>query len=602
MSHRLGKKIQGSLYLLPTLRLIWNSSPGWTIGNIVLLIIQAILPLCSLYLTKLIIDSVSAGSSTNQDTSLNEIVTLMAFFGAITLLTLLCNSLSEVVDTAHCEKLNIYMKEIINAKSVEVDLEFYENPQYQDTLQRAQDEGSYRPVELLDDLLSTLHHGISLITMTGFLLSLHWGIAGFLFIAVIPGGLIRIKYAHVLYDWERKRTEMQRQSYYLRSLLTRESSAKEIRLFNLGTFFQQRFKKLREKIYQEKIAIAKRQSMTSFAAQLILATLMLTAYSFIIYRTFQGFLSVGDLVIYHELLKRAQGAFRGLASDLSNLYDNNLFLANLYEFLEMKPKIVEPSQPLLVPQPIKQGIVFNNVSFQYNTTTRQALKNIKLTIRPGETVALVGENGSGKTTLIKLLCRLYDPTAGSITIDGIDLRQFKITDLRKQISVIFQDYVKYDFTARENIWLGNIDLPPSHDHIHRAALRSGADEVIKSLPLKYDNVLGKRFDKGEQLSIGQWQKVALARAFLRDSQVIILDEPSSALDPKAEYKIFQKFRELLQHQTAILISHRLSTVKMADWIYVLDRGSIIESGTHQQLIRLGGTYARMFETQAKNYK
>jgi ATP-binding cassette subfamily B protein len=312
-------------------------------------------------------------------------------------------------------------------------------------------------------------------------------------------------------------------------------------------------------------------------------------------------LRLGDLVLYYQALQRGQGNIKGLLNSLSGLYEDNLFLANLYEFLDIKPKLIDPPNPKPIPHPMKTGIEFKNVGFQYSTTTRKALKNINLTIKPGEVVALVGENGSGKTTLIKLLCRLYDPTQGRITIDGIDLSQFKTEELRRQISVIFQDYAKYHFTAQENIWLGNIDLPPQSDSIIKAAKRSGADDVITKLPKGYDTILGKLFDKGEELSIGQWQKVALARAFLRDSQLIVLDEPTSAMDPKAEYEVFEKFRQLIKNQSAILISHRLSTVKMADRIYVMDNGTIVEGGTHEELMKLSGTYAHLFEIQASQY-
>jgi ATP-binding cassette subfamily B protein len=308
------------------------------------------------------------------------------------------------------------------------------------------------------------------------------------------------------------------------------------------------------------------------------------------------------LVLYYQALQRGQNDLKSLLGGLSGLYEDNLFLANLYEFLDLKPKVVEPSNPKPLPIPMKKGIVFNHVSFQYATTKRQALQNINLTIRPGEVVALVGENGSGKTTLIKLLCRLYDPTFGSITIDGVDLRQFEIAALRRQISVIFQDYTKYHLTAKENIWLANINLPFSYEKITAAARRSGADDVISKLPQGYDTILGKFFEQGEELSIGQWQKIALARAFLRDSQLIVLDEPTSALDPKAEEEVFQNFRQLIKNQAAILISHRLSTVRMADCIYVMANGSIIESGTHEELINLGSSYANLFETQAQHYK
>ena len=287
---------------------------------------------------------------------------------------------------------------------------------------------------------------------------------------------------------------------------------------------------------------------------------------------------------------------------LAGLYEDNLFLSNLYEFLDLKRTVIEPVHARPVPQPMQRGIVLDHVSFQYPAGTRKVLEDISLTIRPGEVVALVGENGSGKTTLIKLLCRLYDPTGGTITIDGVDLRQFETKALRHEIAIIFQDYAHYHLTARENIWLGNTALPPDHERVIAAARRSGADDVISALPHGYDTILGKWFEDGEELSIGEWQKVALARAFMRDAQIIVLDEPTSSMDAKAEYEVFQSFRQLVSGRTAILISHRFSTVRMADRIYVLKHGSIIEGGTHEELIDRQGVYADLFERQARSYR
>ena len=277
-------------------------------------------------------------------------------------------------------------------------------------------------------------------------------------------------------------------------------------------------------------------------------------------------------------------------------------MTNIYEFLDLKPKISDPNDPQAVPNPIKQGINVDHVSFSYEMSTRRALEDVSLHIAPGEVVALVGENGSGKTTLVKLLCRLYEPTTGTISVDGIDIRRFKSDDLRQQISVIFQDYVQYDLTARENIWLGNIELATNDDRIRLAAAKSGADDVISTLPQGYETMLGRAFEGGEELSIGQWQKIAIARAFLRDSQLIILDEPTSALDPQAEFEVFERFRQLIKNQAAILISHRLSTVKMADRICVLHEGKIVENGTHEELMHNKGAYAHLFETQAQSYR
>ena len=602
-SKKIRDKLKIVVRFLPALRLVWQSSPHWTIARIVLIIIQGILPLASIYLTKLIIDTVTTQLHTTNPTDVfRGVLPLLILAGVVTIVTTLCTSLTELVNTAHSMKVTDYMQGIVHAKSIEADLEYYENAKYHDALQRAQQEAPYRPPQILNRLAGVGQNGISLVAMVGLLLSLHWGIIGVLVVAAIPAVLVRMQYSRIMYGWQRRRTELNRQSAYLGWMLTGEQFAKEIRLFDLGSLFSQEYLQIRKKLYQERLAIATKRSLAYFFAQATAGLLVFALFVYIVYQTIQGLLLLGDLVLYYQALQKGQNSLRGLLTSISGLYEDNLFLGNLYEFLDLKPKIKQTAYPKIFPKPFKKGICFDRVSFQYSNSSRQALKDISFHIKPGETIAFVGENGSGKTTLIKLLCRLYDPSSGEITVDGINLNLFKVDDLRRQISVIFQDYAKYYFTAEENIRLGNIDIPRGDRQIFSAARRSGADEVIKKLPQSYDTVLGKLFRKGEELSIGQWQKVALARAFLRDSQVIVLDEPTSAMDPKAEYEIFKRFREIIQDQTAILITHRLSTVKMADRIYVMDGGSIVESGTHDELMKLQKSYANLFETQAQNYR
>lgn len=596
-------KLQENLRFLPALRLVWQSSPRWTIARVFLLFFQGVLPLVSIYITKLIIDTATASLNTaDKTTAFQQVLSLVVLAGGVTLLSTLCNSIAELVTTAHSMQVTDYMQGIIQAKSIEADLEYYENPLYYDTLQRAQQEAPYRPPQILNRLAQVGQSSISLIGMLGLLISLYWVILPVLFIAAIPAMLVRLKYSRIMYNWQREKTPLERQGMYLAWMLTSDQFAKEIRLFDLGKYFSKWYLRTRRQIYKESLKIFTGRSIANFAAEAIAGILIFAIYAFIIYQTINGVLRLGDLVLYHQALQRGQSDIKGLLGTVSALYEDNLFLANLYEFLDIQPKLIEPLHPVAFPQPMQGGIIVKNLSFQYSTTTRQALKDINLTVKPGEVIALVGENGSGKTTLIKLLCRLYDPSSGSITIDGVDMRDFKISDLRQSISVIFQDYAKYHFSAQDNIWLGNVNIEPHQDNIIHAARMSGADDVITKLPQGYNTILGKLFDKGEELSIGQWQKIALARAFLRNSQVIVLDEPTSAMDPKAEYEVFEKFRQLIKDQAAILISHRLSTVKMADRIYVMSGGTIVESGSHEELMELGGSYAFLFETQAQQYR
>ncbi len=603
VGRKIKTKVTQTFYILPALKLVWQSSPKWTITRAFTLCIQGVLPLVSLYLLKLIIDQVSE-SLTISDKSLafQHTLSLLIALGCVMLTTSFFASISEVVNTAQSQRVTDHMQEILHIKSIELDLAYYENAQYYDALQRAQQEASYRPNQVLTRIAQILQNGISLIGILGLLISLYWGLAGVLFIAAFPALWVRLKFSNVLYQWRRKRTSLERQSLYLSVLLSNDQFAKEVRLFGLGNLFSNRFLALRRQLYDETLQIILKKTFASLSAEVFAEIISVGVFIFIAYQTIQGNLKIGDLVLYQQALQRGEAALQSVLSGLSGLYEDNLFLNNLYEFLDLRPTVKDPARPMAFPIPVESGIVMDRVSFQYLNTPRHALHDISLTVRPRETIALVGENGSGKTTLVKLLCRLYDPTSGRITVDGVDLKDFAIADLRQQTSVIFQDYAKYHFSARENIWLGNVQIPQDDRSIELAAKRSGAHEVIEKLPKGYDAVLGKLFEYGEELSIGQWQKIALARAFLRDSQLIVLDEPTSAMDPRAEYEVFQKFRDLTQDQMAVIISHRLSTVKMADRIYMMSNGRIIEQGTHNELLFENGEYARLFEIQAQSYR
>jgi ATP-binding cassette subfamily B protein len=494
------------------------------------------------------------------------------------------------------------MNGVMHAKAVEVDIEYYENPEYHNKFHRAQSEAPYRPTRIVQGLTNLCQNLVSLVAIGALLFSLHWGIILILLVAAIPGVLVRFHFINVMFQWQRESTLAERKAAYFNWMLTMAYWAKELRLFNLSPVFRGRFRELRGKIRRERLAIATRRMISDMGTQVFAVVPMFLCFAYIAYETIQGDITLGSLVMYFQAFQRGQSALQGVLGSLLGLHEDNMFLSNLYEFLDLKPKVADPAQAKPVPRPMQRGIEFKNVSFEYALSTRQAIKDVNLHIKPGEVIALVGENGSGKTTLIKLLCRLYDPTSGSISIDGTDIRQFKADELRREISVIFQDYVQYDLTARENIWVGNMDLPLDDERITQAAKRSGADSVIQTLPLGYDTTLGRVFDNSEELSIGQWQKVAIARAFLRESQVIILDEPTSALDPQAEYEVFEKFRQLIKDQAAVLISHRLSTVKMADRICVMQDGRIAEIGTHSELMSQGGVYSHLFDIQAEAYK
>src|SRR5919202_1145861 len=493
-------KLRRLLYLRRALHLVWQSTPSWTIASTALLVVQGILPLLSLYLTKLMVDAVSIGlNATDKAAVLGQVMTLIVLAGGVALVGDLCSAIAGFVSEAKSLVVTAYVHRLLHAKSIEVDLQYYENAKYYDALHLAQSEAPYRPTQILKRLIHIGQSAISLVAIAALLFSLHWGIAATLLAAAVPSLGVQLKYANKLYRKRWEWTPQERRADYFNWMLTSVHYAKEIRLFNLGALFQERFRHLRTSIRKEKISLARRSFMAEWAIQVSSTLAVFGACGFIAYQTLQGIITLGSLVMYFQAFQRGQGLLREMFSSLVSLYGNSLFLSNLYEFLDLKRTIAEPRNPQPFPNPLKIGIQFDRVQFRYPGSTRPLLEDVSLTIRAGETIALVGENGAGKTSLIKLLCRLYDPTSGRITVDGIDLRQFQTTDLRRDISVVFQDYAHYNLTARENIAFGNVNQLFQDDEIRLAAQKAGADEAIAALPYSYDTILGKEFEEGEEL-------------------------------------------------------------------------------------------------------
>ncbi len=589
--------------LLRALQLVWSMAPGWTAANMLLIVILGVLPIAALYLTKLIVDSVTAGLAAPDPAAVfPQVFFYILVAAAIALFLALARSLSELTSEAQSMIVTDGVSDILHAQSIAVDLEYYEDTSYYDTLHRAQQEAPYRPTRIVNGLVQIGQNGISLLGVAVLILAFSWVIALILLAAAIPAALVRYYYARARFRFEQENTESERQAWYYHWVLTDSSHAKEVRLFNLGPLFRERFKNFRTDLRKGRLQLAKYRTLSDSASQAIVVIALFGTFAFIAYSTLQNTISVGDLVMYFLAFQLGIGFIQAILNSLAGLYEDNLFLSNFYQFLDLKPAIQSPEEPALIPRPDVQRIAFQDVHFSYPGGTREAVSGIDLSLNPGEVIALVGENGSGKTTLIKLLCRLYDPDSGSITVNGIDLRRFDPVAWRKEISVIFQDYVHYYLSASENIWVGNVERDQDPATIAKAANRSGADAVIQRLPEGYKTNLGHWFSGGQELSEGEWQKVALARAFFRDSNIVVLDEPTSSLDPLAEADLFRNFRNLLEGRSAVLISHRFSTVQMADRIYVLDKGRIIEEGSHADLLRLNGRYAHLFRTQAKHYQ
>ncbi|WP_185827505.1 ABC transporter ATP-binding protein [Halomonas nitroreducens] len=567
------------------------------------MLLEVALGLTVLYLLKQLADVVTElVSQDGSNAHAAPVLWYVVLTGITSLAFLATHAMSNLAKEANALLVAEYIDQKIHSRAVSVDLAFYESPHYFDTLERAREAGNQRPAQVIGNLMLLIRSGLMLSGVMLLIVSIHWLLLPVLMLAIVPAAVARLYFTRHLYDWQRRRTQMERHASYLDWLMTSDMHAKELRLYQLGDYLKDHYANLRGHIRRGRMKINKRRTYADIAAESIATIAFFVVLLYLAWRTSQGKSSAGDLVLFMLIFQRAQSLGQEVIQRLSRLYEDHLYMGLIFRFLDMSPAMVDSHSHRQFPEKLVEGIRFESVSFRYPHANNFALCEIDVRIKPGQIVALVGANGSGKTSLIKLLCRLYDPIEGRITIDGVDIRDFDLEGYRRYFSVVFQDYSHYAATVRENIHFGDINHSISMPSIEMAALKAGAHSFIEDLPARYDTQLTRMFDNGQELSIGQWQKIALARAFLRESQLIILDEPTSSLDPGAEFEFFDTFRERINHRAALIISHRLSTVRMADYIYVMDKGKICEKGTHEELVGLGGIYHGMFMKQAYHYR
>lgn len=567
-------------------------------------LLSAGLPAAQAWAGKLIVDTVvqSLADGTGPHRGLLAVMPfLLLEFGLLTLSSALNQGRTLLEHILHSRVAHAINATIMRQAQA-LDLSYFENAEFYDRLQNARREADRRALSIVNMGFLTIQNIVTLASFATILLAFNPLIALILFGATMPLFIAQTKYSNLYFRLLTWRAPEFRRMVYLEYLLTVDTTAKEIKLFGLGDPMLKRYQDLFWEFYLEDERLAKRRSLISTGWGLLGTFSYYGAYAWIVWVTVAGRITLGDMILYITLFRQSQAIFQGLFYNLGQLYESGLFMTNLFEFLDLKPQVEASPHQRHVPRPLTQGIEFRNVSFRYPGQDSWVLQGINLRIRPGEKLALVGTNGAGKTTLIKLLTRLYDPTEGAILLDGVDLRDYDLEDVRACIGVIFQDFVHYQATARENIGFGQIDALDNEPRIVAASERGGADEVIAPLPQHYDTMLGRWFSEGHELSGGQWQKIALSRAFMRDSEILVLDEPTASLDAEREYEIFQRFHELTEGKTALLISHRFSTVRMADHIAVLKHGQLAEFGSHQDLLALGGDYARLFTLQAEGYR
>jgi len=580
------------------LRLVWGASRAWTVAWGVLLVAQGLIPVATVWLTKLLVDRLVADVPKGWSAS-GPSLRLGALAAGCMLLGELLRLASSFVKEAQAQLLRDRIADMIQRKSIEADLAFYEMPEYYDRLHRAREEGAYRPVTMLESLGTFLQDAITLGAMAVLLVSFGPWLPLALLISTIPALFVVVTSTLRRHRWRREATPEERRCWYLDWILTAPETAAEIRVFDLGEHWRGTYSNLRTKIRGEIFRLSRTQSLAELAALLFAAAVSGAAFFWVVRRTFEGDWTLGVLALFLQAFLHGQRLARSLLENAGRTWANSLFLGNLFEFLAMRPRVTAPLDPASPPDTVKQGILFRNVTFRYSPESRPALDGLDLEIPAGAVLAIVGLNGAGKSTLLKLLCRLYDPTGGSITLDGVPLASIDPRSLRRKLSVLFQSPVHYDVTAAENIALGDLPGAPGRDRVEAAGRQAGAETVVARLPRGYDNVLGKQFPGGTDLSAGEWQRIALARALVRPSPILLLDEPTSAMDAWAEAEWLRDFRTLTAGRTVLVITHRFTTALRADRIHVMAEGRIVESGTHAELLSQGGRYAASWKEQTR---
>jgi ATP-binding cassette subfamily B protein len=582
-------------HLARALGLVWRACPGLTAAWGLLLLVQGALPVATVYLTRPVVNGLVAAIRSGGNWG--PLLLPAALMGVVLLIGELIRGSLRWIRTAQGDLVQDHIMSLIHRKSIAADLSFYESPDFYDHLHRARAEASYRPAALLETFGAVIQNGITLIAMLAVIASFGVWLPAALMLSALPAFAVVIRYAAMQHEFRMRTTSIERRAWYHDWLLTTGESAPEIRLFALGNYFYNGYRNLRARLRDERLALARGQSLAELSASASSLGVTAAALIWAVWKTLHGLLSPGDLALFYQAFQQGSGLARTLLENLGQLYQNSLFLGNLFEFLALEPQVVSPEQPIPAPLRVGEGIVFSNVVFRYPDAPRLALDNFSVRIQAGRIVAIVGPNGAGKSTLAKLLCRFYDPQAGSISIDGVDLRNFSLAELRRCITVLFQQPVHYNATVRENIAFGDLSRDFTNGAVQTAAETADAGTFIRRLPDGYENLLGHWFEKGTELSVGEWQRIALARAFLRQAPIIVLDEPTAAMDPWAEAEWLSRFRELAAGRIAIIITHRFTTAMLADEIHVIDEGRVIESGSHAELVGRAGRYAQWWSSQ-----
>ncbi|WP_222427333.1 ABC transporter ATP-binding protein [Hyella patelloides] len=582
------------------LRLVWQATPLYLVLSLIVTGVKALLPALMLVVNKAIVDLVIANWG-NSDLDWQPFIDLVVMRFALSLLGGILNQVNLYVSQIFNDKFVLYANYVLLEKAIQLDLAHFESAEFYDTLSRAQSSGISYPQKVVKTITALFGQALTLVSLLGLLIQFNWTIVPLLFFTSLPSFWTSVIYSGRRYWMMRRETQAGRLSDYLKQVLTQQSFAKEVRLFNLGEHLLREWRGIRQDFNSKSAVIAERYAKMRGISGVLVSIGFYFAYGWTLVRTVAGQISVGDFTMYTGAFSQSQELLPAILQNIAQIYESNLYVSQFFEFLSLKPQVIDAVYAEPFPQPIRKGLVLQDVTFTYPGASKPTLCNLNLQIKPGESIALVGLNGAGKTTLLKLITRLYDVESGMITIDDIPLQNISLPELRNNIGVLNQDFARYQLSAKDNISFGNLTKRDNLALIEEAAINAGANRVIETLEEGYQAILGKMFKGGVELSGGQWQKIGMARAFMSNAPILILDEPTAALDAIAEYELFEKFRALTAGKMTFFVSHRFSTVQLADRIVVLENSRIVEVGSHQELMSNKGLYAQMFGLQASSY-
>ncbi len=585
-------------FLRRALGLVWASSSRWMVASVSLTVLLGLLPAAAVYLTKWVVDVLAhtAGHGVTWDKVQVVLIPASLMVGVMVAQRVL-GGLSDWVNTAQAQMVEDHVKALIHEKSASIDYGFFESPEYFDQYHQASTQASSRTLGLLKNLIGLLQSAITFLGILAILLRYSVWLPLLLFVSSVPAFYVLLRHNRRYHAWWTEMTPDRRRAAYFDGVLTSQGGAAEVRINDLGDYLSSKHREIVNRMRHDELVFVRRRSLAKLTAGFLAMGVTGVALLWIVWRAMRGAATLGDVALFYQAINQGQSLVGALLNNMGDIHNNMLFLEQVFNYLDKDNLINDPPQPVPFPKTLGRGLEYEDVSFTYPDSERPSVDQFRLHVPPGRVVAVVGENGSGKSTLIKLLCRFYDPTQGRITVDGIDLRDLAQRELRRQIAVMFQFPLRYHMTVAQNILVGDLHGDHGPEAVQAAAEGAGAHGFIARLPKQYENLLGRTFAEAAELSGGEWQRVALARAFLRQAQIVVLDEPTSFMDSWAEHEWLQRFRSLVHGRTALIITHRFTTAMQADVIHVMDRGRLIESGTHEELLRLGGKYAASWKEQ-----